>query len=496
MEATTGKQEEAYYSQGLDTWAVPMSMHKENRERLRQRFLDSEEGVPARSFVLLEGGKQTTRHDTDHEDLFRQESFFQYLFGCSESELYGAIDLTTGHSYLFMPRLPEEYAVWMGKIHPPEYLKQKYGVDDVFYVEDLEAKFTEWKASVLYVLNGLNTDSGNYAKPATFPGIEKFRVDNGRLHPELVECRVFKTAKEVELLRYVCKASSEAHITVMKAVKPGMTEYQLESLFLHEIYSRFGCRHVSYSCICGSGPNGAILHYGTARCPNDKLIRDGDMLLMDMGGEYHCYGSDITCSYPANGKFTDKQRFVYETVLAAVQAVEKAMKPGVSYPDMHRLAERVILTELTKYGLLRGSVDDMMKHYIANLFMPHGLGHFLGLDTHDVGGYPRGAKRSSEPGLRSLRCGRVLAEGMVLTVEPGLYFIDAVLSKALNNPEQAQFLVAEKIKEFMDFGGVRLEDDVLVTADGIEVLSQVPRAVEEIEAIMATGANFVPSTNH
>lgn len=157
-----------------------------------------------------------------------------------------------------------------------------------------------------------------------------------------------------------------------------MTEYQGESQFLHHSYSVGGCRHASYTCIAGSGENGAILHYGHAAAPNDKQIHDGDMLLFDMGADYFGYSADITCSYPANGKFTADQRFIYNAVLAACQAVHDAARPGVNWVDMHLLANRVLLTKLKEGGLLTGSVDEMIEAGINGVFQPHGLGHLLG----------------------------------------------------------------------------------------------------------------------
>ncbi|XP_018428909.1 PREDICTED: xaa-Pro dipeptidase-like [Nanorana parkeri] len=207
--------------------------------------------------------------------------------------------------------------------------------------------------------------------------------------------------------------------------------------------------------------------------------------LFDMGGEYYCYSSDITCSFPANGKFTADQRAIYEAVLKASRAVMNAVKPGVSWPDMHRLADRVHLEELTKIGILRGNVDDMIKAHMGAVFMPHGLGHFLGIDVHDVGGYPEGVDRVDLPGLRSLRTARCLQERMVLTIEPGIYFIDHVLDQALANPAQACFINNDVLRRFRGFGGVRIEDDIAVAANGMELLTCVPRTVEEVEALMA-----------
>lgn len=210
-----------------------------------------------------------------------------------------------------------------------------------------------------------------------------------------------------------------------------------------------------------------------------------------MGAEYHCYGADITCSYPASGKFTERQRDIYEAVLAGQQAVIAALKPGVSYVEMHKLSEREMLAVLRERGYVQGSVEEMMEQRIGALFQPHGLGHMLGLDTHDVGGYPEGAERSTEPGLRSLRTVRDMEAGMVVTVEPGCYFIRALLEPALQDPIQSKFLVAEKIAAMLDFGGVRIEDDVLITAEGCENLTVCPRTVAEVEAVMA-GAPWPP----
>eukprot|EP00475_Leptophrys_vorax_P042366 TRINITY_DN79933_c0_g1_i1.p1 TRINITY_DN79933_c0_g1~~TRINITY_DN79933_c0_g1_i1.p1 ORF type:complete len:242 (+),score=19.98 TRINITY_DN79933_c0_g1_i1:65-727(+) len=210
------------------------------------------------------------------------------------------------------------------------------------------------------------------------------------------------------------------------------------------------------------------------------------MALLDMGGEYFTYGADITCSFPVNGKFTADQKLVYEAVLAAQRAVFAAMRPGVNWVDMHRLSERTMLEHLKAGGLLQGSVDDMMANHMGALFMPHGLGHFLGIDTHDVGGY-NNAERVKEPGVRSLRTTRDLQAGMVITVEPGCYFIDCLLDEALNDPKRAPFLVPSRVEQFRGFGGVRLEDDVVVTADGVENLTKCPRDVADVEAVMAGG---------
>lgn len=481
----SGRAEPAF-CRGSHTLVVPMVMFKQNRDRLCERLRKNDK-VPKGAIVLLQGGEADTRYCSDNEPLFRQESFFHWMFGVEEPDFYGALEVDTGKAILFPPKLPDTYAVWMGKLLTESDFKARYEVDEVHFQTEISKVLTEKSPSVLLTLRGLNTDSGKYSREAAFDGISQFTVNNELLHPEISECRVFKSDLELEVLRYTNRISSEAHKEVMRNVRPGMYEYQMESMFHHYCYFQGGLRHLSYTCICGSGDNSSVLHYGHAGAPNSKQLHDGDMCLLDMGGEYYCYASDITCSYPCNGKFTDKQKGIYNAVLKANRAVMAAVKPGVSWVEMHKLAEHVQLEELVKLGLLQGSVDDMMKVRLGAIFMPHGLGHFMGIDTHDVGGYPEGTERINEPGLRSLRTARTLENRMVITIEPGLYFIDVLLDQALASPEQSPFMCREVIEQYRGFGGVRIEDDIVVTEDGMELLTVVPRTVEEIEQCMAEG---------
>ncbi|KAJ9688206.1 hypothetical protein PVL29_014099 [Vitis rotundifolia] len=478
-------------SSSLTPPEVPMELHAINRGKLVKYLLQhlTESTRPLHGFVLLQGGEEQTRHDTDHAELFRQESYFAYLFGVREPGFYGAIDIATGKSILFAPRLPAEYAVWLGEIKPLSYFKERYMVSKVCYTDEivgvLHDEYKEQGKPLLFLLHGLNTDSSNFSKPAEFEGIEKFKTDLNTLHPILAECRVFKSDLELALIQYANDISSEAHVEVMRKTTVGMKEYQLESMFLHHTYMYGGCRHCSYTCICATGGNSAVLHYGHAAAPNDRTFEDGDMALLDMGAEYHFYGSDITCSFPVNGKFTSDQRLIYNAVLQAHNTVISAMKPGVNWIDMHKLAEKIILDSLKKGCIVVGDVDDMMVKRLGAVFMPHGLGHFLGIDTHDTGGYLEGLERPKEPGLKSLRTVRDLREGMVITVEPGCYFIDALLAPAMENSETSKFFNHEIIGRFKSFGGVRIESDVHVTSNGCKNMTNVPRETWEIEAVMA-----------
>ena len=467
------------FHRGLTTLRVPFSLHAKNRSRLVERFQSSglKEG-----YVVLKGAPSTMRFDTDHEPVVRQESFFQWAFGVKEPDCFASIDVSNGKSTLFVPHLPDEYAVWMGDIKPCSEYKETYEVDECKYVEQLKDSFPE--NATLFLLRGKNTDSGNFAEPAHFEGIEKFKQDTEALFPKIVELRTIKTEEELEVLRYINKVSSEAHKRVMSEIKAGMMEYQMEARFQFHCHHDGGARHQAYTCICASGINAKVLHYGHAAAPNEKQIQDGEMVLFDMGSEYHCYCADITCSYPVNGKFTEDQKTIYNIVLDATRAVEDTMKEGVSWIEMHRLAEKVICAGLRDAGILKGTDEEFAKHNLGALFMPHGLGHFLGLDTHDVGGYLAGMERPSEPGIKKLRCGHVLKRNMVLTVEPGLYFIPMLLEKAFEDPVLKPFFIEQRCRQFFGFGGVRIEDDVIVKEDGIECMTQVPRTVEEIERFM------------
>lgn len=470
---------------------VPMELHVANRKKLLDSFSEylSLSSRPLHGFIVLQGGEEQTRHCTDHTELFRQESYFAYLFGVQEPGFYGALDIASGDSILFAPRLPDEYAVWLGKIKQLPHFKARYMVSSVYYTDEmakvLHQQYQGPEKPLLYLLHGLNTDSNNFSKPADFKGIDSFETDLNALHPILTECRVLKSALELAVIQFANDISSEAHVEVMRKSKAGMKEYQLESLFLHHTYTYGGCRHCSYTCICATGGNSSTLHYGHAAAPNDKSLEDGDMALLDMGAEYHFYGADITCSFPVNGKFSGDQSLVYNAVLRAHDAVISNMRPGVCWVDMHKLSERIILESLKEGGLLLGDVDAMVQERVGAVFLPHGLGHFLGIDTHDPGGYLKGAERPKEPGLKSLRTSRKLLEGMVITVEPGCYFIDALLLPAMRNAQTSKFFNHEQISRFRGFGGVRIESDVYVTSNGCVNMSKCPREIKEIEAVMA-----------
>jgi Xaa-Pro dipeptidase len=492
---------QSYFSMGKGTLRVPMALHRTNRAAVTTLLLSSlgKRAEHGGGVLLLQGGEQTERHDTDNEPLFRQESYFHYLFGVREAGCYGAISLPDGAATLFVPKLGKAYEIVCGKFPTPQEFQERYQVDAVSYVDELVPWLEEQleragTGGVIHTLaGGVNTDSGAAFPPPTLPpgaAAERLaaRFEASHAYLAAAEARSKKSEAEVDLMTYTYALASAAHVATMRAAKPGAMEYQLEALFLHHAYANGGARSAAYTPICASGPNGAVLHYGHAGRPNDRQISEGDMLLLDMGCEYACYASDITNSFPAAGKYSERQRLVYNAVLAAQLAVVQAMRPGVAWSEMHRLAERTMLQALADGGLLTGDVTQMLDSDLGAIFMPHGLGHLIGVDTHDVGGYlPGHPPRSTQPGVCRLRTARVLEAGMLITVEPGCYFIDALLDDALADPRHAPFLVPSKLAEFRGSGGVRIEDGVLVTADGACSLASCPRSIDEVESVLAGG---------
>ena len=493
---------------------VDRSLYRENRVRLAAALgaaLSSAGQDSSRGLILLQGGSDQARGNTDCEELFLQDKYFLWAFGENQPGMWGAIALGAeagvDASALFVPRLPAEYAVWMGDTPPPAHCTTgPGGVSHAAFVDELPSYLEQQKAASsgesplpVFVLSGTNSDSGAHLAPLPLPvGVDAaaVKLDTSALYPVFDECRVFKSEKELAVMRYMNAVASAGHVAVMAGAAPGQLERHAETMFDFITSSLGPSRYWAYTPICAAGRHASVLHYGHAGACNDATLQDGQLLLCDMGKELVGYASDITVTFPVNGKFSDDQKMVYEAVLAALNAVERAMKPGVSWPAMQDLAYRTILTALKAGGVVTGNLEDMMAANVGAIFMPHGLGHLIGLVTHDVGGYPKGTTRDTRFGHKSLRCARNLEAGMTITVEPGCYFIPALLEPALAEaagntgvtgvvaPGAGAFIVADVARRMVStVGGVRLEDNVAVSADGIEVFTKVPRAVEDVEAV-------------
>ena len=443
-----------------------MASHQ-HREKLFSLFDENQNGL-----IYLRGAELMYRHGTDYEFPFRQESNFWYLTGVNEPDYHMVLDLKSKSYHLFAPKRDAQYAVWHGKVKSTDEIIELYQPDQLHPDNKLLTVLNDLSPDLIYCLN---EEQAEYLEDLN----RDFTVDTESLQDAITYCRCIKTDEELTFLRKAAQVNNIAHLEVMKALKPGMYEYEMKAVFDY-YQQKHGLLQDAYSGIHAGGANSAILHY----TDNNAKINDGDLYLVDAGFEYRGYASDVTRTYPASGKYSGMQAAVYQSVLDALNKTIDLVKPGVKMEDLHLGAARIMMHGLKETGLVRGNVDDLMENDIFALFFPHGLGHFLGLDTHDVGGYPKGVDRIDRPGIRFLRVRRELLPGMVITIEPGLYFIPALLKPALEDPDKAQFLNNEKLESMFQFGGVRLEDNLIITEDGYENMTDVPKEISEIEKVM------------
>ena len=472
---------------------LPPSFFLNNRKTFIKNLKERLVSIPENSFLFLMGGKDLYRYDNDDELMyFIQESNFYYLTGVLESNYYATINLTDATFSLYIPQPSEREKIFL-HWETFEQIAEKYKCN-TFDLVQLPLEIKRLNPNKLYVLNGTNTDSGNkvltcdYVFPAPY---EKYNevIDHDELIYEiLADTRTRKSTEEIELLKYINKATVEAHIDTMKKIYQNISkgneliERDVENFFFSYIRSKLYSRIHQYEHICGCGVDGTTLHY----INNDKKLEKGKLILMDMGGLAAGYVSDVTSTVPVSGTFDETQKKIYNIVLDANREVMKRAKPGVSWVDMHLAAEEVILTGLKNLGLLQGEVKDMLNDRVCYYFMPHGLGHLMGLDVHDVGGYLSFTpERSKEKGLDCLRTARILEKNMILSDEPGIYFIPYLLEKGFNDEKVKKYFVQDEIKKYYEFGGVRIEDDILITDDGcINLTEGLPRTVEDIEKTM------------
>ncbi len=439
-------------------------MHHEHRNRLLTLFKDED-----KSIIYLRGGAVSRRYNTDFEYPFRQESNFLYVTGVDEPDMSAVLHCGTGEYVLVIPRRDAQFAVWMGYVLTADDYIGKYGPDKVIYDDELSEWLKKLKPETVHGLPGSEQDIRQFG----------LTPETGYLQDALAWCRVIKTDGEIANLKTAAAAANQAHLEVMQAVCPGTYEYEMKAVFdYHAI--RHGQLHPPYSGIFASGPGSAILHH----TGKHRQLDDGELFLVDAGTECHGYASDITRTYPVNGRFSPIQADLYDIVLDAQTTALNLIRPGNKMEDAHLAAAKVIVTGLRDCSLVKGDIDELMDKNVFALFFPHGLGHFLGLDTHDVGGYPKGTKRIDRPGLRFLRARRIFESAMVLTIEPGLYFIPALLEPALADKGISGFLNGKRLKELFDFGGIRIEDNIIVRDDGLENLTTVPKIRQEIELVM------------
>jgi len=466
---------------------------KKMREALGDKLKDNQWGI-------FKGEIFKTTSNSDNNHLFIQEPYFAYLFGCHEiTDCWGAIHYATGKSILFIPEYPENF--WSEPLDEKE-LQERYGPFDVHYHSqttsyNFHVKTTSKKMTMESFLEkndvegmkGVNQDSGLDFETPSLPNIA---IKGSEILFNMAsDARATKNKHELDLMRWGNKVSSMGHVALLRSAKPDIKEFVMANAFYSECAKKGNPQRFAYGPIAASGPSGAVLHYQT----NNRMTKDGHIALCDFGCSYYDYTTDITTSFPINGKFSDNQKVIYNIVLDAQKAVMNAIKPGVKWSDMHILAGKVILKGLQAANIvLEGDVDELYEAGVADFFFPHGLGHLLGITTHDAGGYLKGITPDRPDTIKvNLRTSRVLEENMVITIEPGCYFNKMLINWVKTKKDEKHvrigtFLNMDKIeKEFIEFGGVRIEDNVVITKDGFENFTKVPRDVDDIERVMAGG---------
>jgi Xaa-Pro aminopeptidase len=406
--------------------------------------------------------------DSDYP--YRHDSYFYYLTGFTEPEsvlvLVAARGDTPARSILFCREKNAEREIWDGFRYGPAGAREAFGFDEAYAIDELDAQMARLLADcpVVYYPLGRGTFDERVARWLNaVRAQERLGITAPPAAHDLFalldEMRLFKDEGEIRLMERAATISGQAHERAMRATRPGMVEYEIEAELLYE-FRRHGAQFPAYTPIVASGANACILHYNA----NNARVEDGGLVLIDAGCELDSYASDITRTYPANGRFSEPQKALYELVLASQQAAMDAARPGRPYSDMHDAAVRVLAQGMLDLGLLDknkyGSVDNAIAERAHQQFYMHGTGHWLGLDVHDVGAY----RDTSLPDKPS----RKLQPGMVLTVEPGIY-----VRPAEGVPEQYWNI------------GIRIEDDVAVTDGACRVLSgAAPKQVAEIEELM------------
>ena len=403
------------------------------------------------------------RRNRDVEYPYRPDSDFYYLTGFAEPNALAVLapGRADGEFVLFcQPRDPLKES-WTGRRCGPERAGERHSADQAWSIDQIDEVMPGLLADheQLYYSFGNYTDMDQQVLDWVRQLRERARAgvqapsEFISLDPLVHEMRLFKSAAELKLMRTAAKISATAHVRAMQVCRPGMHEYQIEAELLHE-FTRNGARSPAYESIVGGGANGCILHY----TQNDARLDDGDLLLIDAGAEYQGYAADITRTFPVNGRFSGEQRALYDLVLDSQLAAIAAVQPGVDWDAPHRAAVQVLTAGLRDLGILEGEVDALIEDGAYRPYYMHRTGHWLGMDVHDVGDYKIDG------------AWRMLEKGMVTTVEPGLY-----IAEGSDGVDPRWWNI-----------GIRIEDDVLVTRDGHEILTGgVPKDAAEIEALMA-----------
>ncbi|KAH8594925.1 putative Xaa-Pro aminopeptidase pepP [Bisporella sp. PMI_857] len=421
----------------------------------------------ATGVLYLEGQKTRMIEDNDGEAPFRQRRYFYYLTGCELPDAYYTYDIATGKSTLFIPPVDAESVIWSGLPLSENEALSLYDIDHVQTTDQVGAylaKPQDGKGTVWAIADQVSDH-------ITFLQFEN--KDLTLLKEAIEESRVIKDEYEIALTKKANEISTIAHTAVLKAVKHAKNEQELLALFLQKCIAN-GSREQAYGSIVAAGTAAATLHY----VKNNQPLEGKLNLLLDAGGEYNCYASDITRTFPISGKFSPESRAIYDIVLKMQLDTIELLKEGVLWDDVHLTAHKIAIDGLLALGILKGDREEILNSRTSVAFLPHGLGHYLGMDTHDTGGHANYSDKDTI--FRYLRVRGNLPAGSIITVEPGIYFCKFIIDPYLKDPKHSKYIDVDVLNKFWEVGGVRIEDNILITKDGYENLTTAVKGVDEM----------------
>lgn len=439
--------------------------------------------------IVLFGNNDSPANYPSNTYKFRQDSSFLYYFGLHRNGLVGVIDVDNDREYLVGDEIDIEDIVWYGSVTSVAEMAEMTGVARTAAMRELPAIVESAKAQgeEVHFLPPYRFD--NQIQIMDLLGIhpsQQKAAASLKLIAAVVKMRTTKTEEEIAELERAAEIGYEMHTTAMRLCRPGITEQYIGGM-VDGIANAYGCM-VSFQTIATQ--HGEVMHGN----PSTAKLEAGRLMLVDAGAETNeNYCSDNTRTTPVSGVFTQKQKDIYNIVVECHDHVLEVAKPGVKWWDVHFADCRIITERLQQLGLMKGDVEESLKAGAHAMFLPHGLGHSMGMDVHDMEGlgqvyvgFDNEVRPSTQFGTNALRFGRRLQKGFVVTDEPGIYFIPALIDDWKKNGTNAQFLNFDKIDEYRDFGGIRIEDDVLITDEGCRFIGskRIPYHVEDVEEFM------------
>ncbi len=452
--------------------------YRNRRDELKKRV---ESGI-----ILLPGNNDSSMNYKDNAYHFRQDSSFLYYFGLDEPGLTGIIDIDNNEEIIFGDDVAIEDIIWTGPLPKLADKAEKVDVAVTKPVSELKNSIRGYIKGGRQILYLPQYRAETILKIEELAGINNSNINDfssDKLTKAVIAQRSIKTDEEVEEIEKALDISYQMYAAAMSLIKPGIFEHQICGK-VHGIVLANNS-HLSFPFIFSV--HGETLHNHS----HNNLMEEGDLLLMDSGAESSLhYASDITRTMPVGGKFTSKQKDIYNIVLKAQLDAIEMMGPGVLNKSCHLRAAKTIAENLGQLGLMKGNPDDAVEAGAHALFLPHGLGHMMGLDVHDMEnlnenlvGYDKSVQRSKQFGLNALRLGKELQPGFVLTAEPGIYFIPELIDRWKAENKLEEFVNYDEVEKFRGFGGIRIEDDILITGSGHKVLGKpIAKTIEDVEA--------------